>query len=554
MLTATGKEALVQILRAESVQHVFGIPGATEVQLIDILEDHPEIKYVLSMNELAAVGMAEGYARTSGTVGLLNLHTGMGLAGGMAMLSNAYWGGVPLVVTVGQQDTRILAEEAAMSDDLVKIAAPFTKWATEVRRPDDLPTAMRRAFKIATHPPTGPVMVSLPLDVLANTFDFEYQTSCHSYTRLHPDDRSIEGAVALLAEAKNPAIIVEDGIARSESLVEIVRLAEQIGARVYQPWMADVNFPVHHPLYAGDIDPNSIATRELLEKVDVLVVVGAMFFMQAIPTPKPVCPPTTKVIQIDDNPWQIAKNYSIACGVEGDIKVALADLSAALAKKLSVGIRRVIAERSSLIAAERRRTAEAFEQQVLAEWDNTPIAGTRVMAELRDALLPDTIIVDDCWSYSAILRRSLPLKDMRQYMRSRTGGSIGAGLPMAIGAKLAAPTRPVVCVSGDGSAMWSIQSLWTAAHYNLPVTFIILSNAAYRQVRIMKTRIIGEHAKGRNLGTVLSPPDIDFSSIASGMGLAAHKVSVPGELRPALKEALRSRTPNLVDVVVDPSF
>jgi benzoylformate decarboxylase len=554
MTTVTGKEALMQILRAEGVEYVFGIPGATEAQFMDVMEDHPEIRYVLCMHELAAVGMAEGYARTSGKVGVLNLHTGTGLAAGMPMLSNAWWGGVPLVVTVGQQDTRILAEEAAMSDNLVKIAAPFTKWATEVMRPEDLPTIMRRAFKIATHPPTGPVMVSLPLDVLANTFDFEYQPSAHSYTKLHPDDRSIAAAVELLVSAQNPGIIVEDGVTKCEALDEVVRFAEQIGAPVYQPWMADVNFPVHHPLYIGDLDPNSIATRDVLEKFDVLVVIGAMFFMQAIPTAKPLVPSSTKVIQIDDNPWQIAKNFPIACGVEGDIKVALADLTKALEARLDTTAREAVAARSKTVAAQRRAMVEAFEKKILAEWHNTPISGTRMMAELRDAIEPGTRIVDDCWSYSAILRRMLPLKELREYQRARGGGSIGGGLPTALGAKLASPDRPVVCVSGDGSAMWSIQSLWNAAHDNIPVTFIILSNAAYRQVRIMKTKLLGEGVKGRNLGTELSPPDIDFCSIAKGMGLAARKVTEPGELGPALRQALASGAPNLIDVVVDPSF
>jgi benzoylformate decarboxylase len=550
----TGKEALVRILKEEGVEYAFGIPGATEVQFVDALEDHPEIKYILTLNESIAVGMAEGYARATGKVGFLNLHTGSGLGAGMGLLSNASWGGVPLVVTVGQQDTRILAEEPAMSDNLVKIAAPFTKWATEVRRPEDLPNAMRRAFKIATHPPTGPVMVSLPLDVLADTFDFEYQPSCHSFTRLHPDDRSIAAAVALLAKAENPAIIVEDGVTKCEALDEMVRFAEQIGAKVYQPWMADVNFPVHHPLYAGDMDPNSIATRDILEKVDVLVVVGAMFFMQAVPTPRPLCPSCTKVIQIDDNPWQIAKNFPIACGIEGDIKVALADLNAALELEMPGAARVAAAERTKVIAAERRKMVAVFEQKVVAEWDDSPISGTRFMAELRDAIKPGTLIVDDCWSYSALLRRMLPLKELREYQRSRTGGAIGGGLPMALGAKLGSPDRPVVCVSGDGSAMWSIQGLWNAAHYDLPVTFFVLSNRAYRQVRMMKTRIIGPQAKGRNLGTELSPPEIDFCSIARGMGIAARKVIEPRELKPVLAEALDSAVPYLVDVVVDASF
>ncbi len=550
----TGKEALMQILRAEGVEYVFGIPGATEAQFVDVMEDHPEIKYVLCMHELAAVGMAEGYARTSGKVGFLNLHTGTGLAAGMPMLSNAWWGGVPLVVTVGQQDTRILAEEAAMSDNLVKIAAPFTKWAAEVIRPEDLPTIMRRAFKIATHPPMGPVMVSLPLDVLANTFEFEYQPSAHSYTRLHPDDRSIEAAVELLLAARNPAIIVEDGVTKCEALAEMVRFAEQIGARVYQPWMADVNFPVHHPLYIGDMDPNSIATRDILEKVDVLVAVGAMLFQQAIPTTKPLVPASTKIIQIDNNPWQIAKNFPIACGVEGDIKVALSDLSKALDAGLTADARAAIAERTKIIAAERRAMVGAFERKVLAEWDNTPISGTRLMAEIRDAIAPGTRIVDDCWSYSAILRRTIPFAELRSYQRARGGGSIGGGLPTALGAKLASPDRPVVCISGDGSAMWSIQSLWNAAHYDIPVTFVILSNGAYRQVRIMKTKLMGEGVKGRNLGTVLSPPDIDFCKIAEGMGIAARKVTDPSDLKAALEEALGSGAPNLLDITVDASF
>jgi benzoylformate decarboxylase len=552
--TVTGKEALVQILRSEGVEYVFGIPGATEAQFVDVLEDHPEITYVLCMHELTAVGMAEGYARTSGKVGFLNLHTGTGLAAGMPMLSNAYWGGVPLVVTVGQQDTRILAEEAAMSDNLVRIAAPFTKWAAEVVRPEDLPTIMRRAFKIATHPPTAPVMVSLPLDVLASSFEFEYQPSSHSYTRLHPDDRSIEAATELLLAAKSPAIIVEDGVTKCEALAEMVHFAEQIGAPVYQPWMADVNFPVQHPLYIGDIDPNSIATRDILEKADVLVVVGAMFFQQAIPTPKPLVPSSTKVIQIDNNPWQIAKNFPIACGVEGDIKVALSDLSKALEERLTGSAREAAADRVKVISAEKRAVTEACEKKAITEWDNVPISGTRVMGEIRDAIAPGTIIVDDCWSYSAILRRTLPLKELREYLRARGGGSIGGGLPTALGAKLASPDRPVVCVSGDGSAMWSIQSLWNAAHDNIPVTFIILSNQAYRQVRIMKTKLMGEGVKGRNLGTVLSPPDIDFCSIAEGMGLAARRITKPGDLAAALGDALNSGVPNLIDVVVDPSF
>ena len=554
MSRVTGKEALMQILRSEGVEYVFGIPGATEAQFMDVMEDHPEIRYVLCLHEVVAVGMAEGYARTSGKAGFLNLHTGTGLAASLPMMSNAYYGGVPLVATVGQQDSRLLAEEPAMSDNLVKIAGPFAKWATEVIHSEDLPTVMRRAFKVATHPPTGPVVVSLPSDVLAGSFDFEYPAGCQSYTRLHPDDRSIESAVELLKAARNPAIIVEDGVTKCEALDEVVRFAEQIGARVYQPWMSDVNFPVHHPQYIGDLDPNSLATRDILEAVDVLVVVGALFFQQAIYLPKPLVQASTKVIQIDNDPWQIGKNSPISCGVEGDIKVALSDLTRALEGELNSAARSAIAARVKTVSLEKRAMMEAFEKKAQAERDNIPISGTRLMVEIRDAIEPGTRIVDDCWSYSAILRRTIPFSEPLSYLRSRGGGSIGGGLPASLGVKLASPDRPVLCVSGDGSAMWSIQSLWNASHDDIPVTFVIISNAAYRQVRLMKAKLLGDGAKGRNLGTVLSPPEIDFCKIAEGLGVSAQKVTEPGRLRSALKKGLGSGVPNLIDVVVDASL
>jgi benzoylformate decarboxylase len=518
------------------------------------MEDHPEFKYVLCLHEIVAVGMAEGYARMSGKPGVLNLHTGPGLAASLPMMSNAYHGGVPLVVTVGQQDSRLLAEEPAMSDDLVKIAAPFAKWAVEVIHPEDLPTVMRRAFKVAAHPPMGPVVVSLPSDVLAEEFDFEYTPSCHSHTRLRPDPRSIESAAGLLCAAQNPAIIVEDGVTKCEALDEVVHLAELIGARVYQPWMSDVNFPVAHPQYLGDLDPNSLATRDLLEAVDVLVVVGALFFQQAIHLPKPLVSASTKVVQIDNDPWQIAKNFPTACAVEGDIKPALDGLNQALEGRRTPEARLAAAARVISISLEKQVMVRAFEQKVQAEWDDIPISGTRLMAEIRDAIEPGTRIVDDCWSYSAILRRTIPFGDLRSYLRARGGGSIGGGLPMALGVKLASPDRPVVCVSGDGSAMWSIQSLWNASHYQIPVTFIILSNHAYRQVRMMKTKILGEGVKGRDLGTVLSPPEIDFCQIAAGLGVTAQRVIDPAKLQEALHDALASGAPYLLDVVVDPAF
>jgi benzoylformate decarboxylase len=297
----TGREAVLELFRADGVKYIFGIPGATEVLFMDALEDSPDIEYVLGLHEVVVTGMAEGYARTSGKVGVLNLHTGTGLSAALPMLSNAFQGGVPLVVTAGQQDTRLQVYEPALAGELVRLARPFTKWATELIHAEDIPTVFRRAFGVATHLPTGPVFVSLPQNIMDARLNYDYIKSATPNTRIHPDPESIQVAADLLSRAQNPTIIVEGGVAKSDALAQVVDLAELIGARVYQCWMSDVNFPVDHSLYAGDLDLGSLRTCDILAKVDVLVAIGTPLFSQPIYLQKPLLSPITQIIQIDNN-------------------------------------------------------------------------------------------------------------------------------------------------------------------------------------------------------------------------------------------------------------
>jgi benzoylformate decarboxylase len=554
MTMMTGKEALIQILRQEDVKYVFGIPGATEVVFMDALEDAPDIKFMLGLHESVAVGMAEGYARVSGKPGFLNFHTNTGLAAALSLLSNAFQGHAPLIVTAGQQDTRMAAEEPALKADLVGIARPFTKWATEIVNAKDIPLVMRQAFKIALHPPQGPVFVSLPQNLLLDELDFEYKAVGIPEFGSLPDPRAIDEASELLLNARNPILIVEDGVTRNNALAEVVELSEMIGARVYQQWMSDVNFPVNHPLYIGDLDTNSLNTRALLGKADVLVVIGSLFFSQAIFTEKPLLPPGVKVIQIDDDAWQIGKNFAVDVAIECNIKNSLIQLNKACLSGLTPAIRKQVESRIKKVSRESQEGIQALADKAKAEFNHIPIAPTRLMHEIKETILPGTRIVEDCWSASAILRQTLALKESKSYMRARAGGSIGWGLPGALGVKLADSSRPVVCVSGDGSAAWSIQSLWTAAHYRIPVTFVISANAAYRQVRIMKTKIMGPQTKGRNLGTELVDPRLDFCGLARAFGLTAVRVEDPSKLNAVLTKAFRSKLPNLVEIYVDDSL
>jgi benzoylformate decarboxylase len=546
----TGREALMELFLNEGVQYIFGIPGATEVLFMDVLEDHPEINYILGLHEVVALGMAEGYARASGQVAVVNLHTGAGVAAAMPMLFNARLNRAPLLVTAGQQDTRLLMQEPALAADLVGMARPLTKWSTEVLYAADIPLAIERAFKVAAHPPAGPVFVSLPQDVLDQNIDFEYAPRGRSLTRLRPDREAISRAVDLLLTAQTPAIIVESGIAKSGALAEAVELAELIGAPVYDPWMADVNFPGSHPQYLGDLNLATPQTGEMLKGVDVLIAIGVPLFRQPLYFSKPLLTTKTKVIQIHDDPWEIGKNFPVAAGIEGDIKVSLAEVNDALRKSMPARARKAAETRAQQIAKEKQKFTEVFVDKARQERDHVPIAPSRLMQELRDSLKPGTMIVDDCWSCSPILRRTIDFKEPQSFQRTR-GGSIGWGMPGSLGVKLACPERPVVAVVGDGSSMWSIQSLWTAAHYDIPVTYLICSNASYCQVKLMKTLLMGEKAKGRYLGMDLDEPRIDFCQLAQAMGVHGQKIERPEQLRQVLDSVLGLGKPAVVEVLIE---
>jgi benzoylformate decarboxylase len=551
MAIMTGREALMEILRNEGIEYVFGMPGATEVLFMDALEKQSEIKYILCLHEVIAAGAAEGYARTSGKVGFVNLHTGCGVASSMGLLFNAHRGGVPLVVTAGQVDSHLLLKDPHLSGAMVKMTSPLTKWGTEVLYAADIPVVIQRAFKMAKQSPTGPVFVSLPQDVLNQSLDFEYTPGTPLLTRMRADADAINSAAELLLGTRNPAIIVENGVSRNEALHEVVRLAELIGARVYQQWMSDVNFPNQHPLYIGEVNTSDSSTRQIFEPFDVLMAIGCQLFGQDKYVPEPLIAEHTRVIQIDDDPWEIAKNFPVSVGIQGNIKVTVGELTDLLERTMSDQARSAAKARVSDIAGETSEKRAAFLKQVEAEKNDISISTSHLMLELRDVLKPGTFVVDDCWSSSITLRRLLNLNEPKSFQRSRCGGSIGWGMPGAIGVQLAAPDTPVVAVCGDGSAGWSMQSLWTAAHYDLPITYVIINNASYQMVKYFWTYLLGGNLSDRHLGMELDAPVIDFCKLAESMGVHGERVKRPGELRQTLRTALGSGKPSLVEVCVE---
>jgi len=557
MNRTTGKRALIEVLRQEGVEYVFGIPGATEIHFMDALEEAPEIKYILGLQEVVCAGMAEGYARATGRPAFLNLHTAPGLAAASPLLYNAKLGGVPLVVTVGQNDTRLLQRDPHLTGDIVGIGRPHAKWATEIVHAEDIPVVIQRAFKMALQPPTGPVVVSLPQNALQQEFEFTYEPRTEVQARLRPDATAVAKAAEILIGAERPLLLVESGVARSGALDEVVRFAELIGARVYQAWMADVNFPVGHPQYLGDLDPADRSSERVLKEADVLIGVGCSLFSAGFYDPQAPSVSHAKIIHIDDDPWEIGKNLRTECGIQGDIKTVLAELNAALqaaSAALPAGepeARERLRRRTAELAEEKAQTLAALQERWAAQRNRIPIAPSRLMTEIASATTPDTVIVDDCWSSSGVLRQIVAPSRPGRYFRSRKGGSIGWGLPGALGVQLGLPRKQVVAVLGDGSAAWSMQGLWTAARYRIPVTFVITNNATYGQVKVVRRLVLGDYPlREKHEGMELDRPVMDFTLLAKSLGVESERVADPDRLGPALRRAVGSGEARLVEVMV----
>ncbi len=547
-----GAEALIEVLKSEGVEYVFGIPGATEVLFMDALEKTTDIKYILGLNEIVCAGMAEGYARASGKPGFLNLHTGPGVAGALAMLYNAQAGGVPLVITAGQQDTRLLQHDPHLTGDIVGMGKIYTKWCTEIYHAEDIPMIMQRAFKMALQHPKGPVLVSLPQNIMSQKIDFKGAKKSSIYSETGADTRVIKKAVSLINSARYPVIMVESGITRCNALNEVVRFAELTGSRVYQAWMSDVNFPVRHPQYLGDLDPSMPDARETLKNADLLIGIGCSIFSPGFYNPVDIMPQNIRIIHIDENPWELGKNMATDCGIQGDIKSVLADLNSALENSISEEIIRKIEKRKEEIEKQKNEKNNTLNRQVEAEKNNTPIAVSRLMKEIDKLTDKNTVIVDDCWSSSQMLRQIVNLSEAGQYFRARKGGSIGWGLPGAMGASLGAPGKKIIAVCGDGSAAWSMQSLWTAARYNIPVTFVITNNGVYRQVKLVRRHVLGDYLlTERHSGMDIDEPVINFKELAESMGVKGAQVKEPGKLEKALKDAVHDSHPRLIEVFIE---
>lgn len=555
MPTIPGKHALLEQLLADGHKYVFGNPGSTEIAFMDGLQDYPQLQYMLALHETVAVAMADGYARASGTPSFVNLHIAPGLANGMSMIYNAWKGGTPLVVTAGQQDTRFLLTEPLLSGDLARLARPWTKWSGEVTRGEDIPMALRRAFKVAQEPPKGPVFLSIPQDVLDQPVTEPITPTTHLSWRIRPDQEGIARAAALLANAERPCFLVGDQMAYAGGQAEVAALAELVGAPIYAGSNREWNFPTNHPLYMGGFTVLEGA-REALKPYDVVLAIGTSWLFGTIwYEAGPAFPEGAQFIHIDFDSWEIGKNLPIAVGIKADPRLAAAELLDAVQQKISPGARQAGQKRTADLSARKQTNRERAEQRAKAEWDAKPISPWRLAAELRDAIKPHTAFVGGGGtSARAPIGTLIDQTEPNSFFEG--GAALGFPLPGALGVQLAMPDRPVVGLLRDGDAMYSIQGLWTAAHYNIPVTYVVINNAQYRILKLGMVYYLGETGRRSDfLGLDLNNPPLDYAKQCAAYGIPATRVDNPKDLGPALRDAINHTSgPSLVDVVIDNSY
>ena len=552
-----GKHALLEMLKAEGVEYIFGNPGTTETPIMDALQDHKELKYIVGLQENPAVGMADGYARASGKPSFCNLHVAGGLAGGITMLYDAYKGGTPMVLSAGQADTRALLTEPGLSGDLVQMVEQYTKWAGEIQHAADIPQAMRRAFKEAKTPPTGPVFLSLPWNVMDEEAEVEIVGSSPGYYRVRPDVNAVAHATRLLLEAEDPIMLIGDRISQSGAVAEAVRVAELTGAQVLAVGFSEVNFPTSHPQYMGMFQRATPAIMERLRNADVVLGVGANLLAAGliyVPDAPSQLNPRAKIIHMDNNLWELEKIYPTEVPMLADPKAGLQDLADSLEQEMTGSAKEAAATRAAALAERKRQVKEAWEKRVRDTWDHSPMTAGRMMAEVVQAIPKETIICGEAVTSGGALLNAKDYDEPGSYFGLR-GGALGWGMPGPIGVKLANPDRLVVAAVGDGSSMYTIQSLWTAHRYNVPVTYLIFNNSTYRILKqnmdIYLRDLIKDTTRKSEYVAMDFGERLQVAKVAEGMGVHGETIDDPADLQPALKRALASGEPALLDVTID---
>ena len=524
----TVREATFELLRAHGMTTIFGNPGSTELPM---LSEFPEdFTYVLGLQELAVMGMADGFAQASGRPAHVNLHTAPGVGNAVGGIFNAQANKSPLLITAGQQARAQITFEANLTNrDAVFGPQPYVKWAHEPPRAQDVPAAIGRAIHQASLPPRGPVFVSIPMDDWGQEADEERLAAATARTvngRAVPDPSALAQLASLLEHAEHPVLVAGPDIDASGGWDSAVALAEKQRLPVWAPPATGgsrIGFPESHPQFMGILPPAIGPLAGTLEGHDLVLVVGSSVFAYYPYIPGPLLPQGTSLVAITSDPGEAAR-APMGDAIVGDVALALKELVE--------------------LVGESERTRPEPRADPAPPEPADPMTGSEVMAALAEAWSEETIAVVESPSSTLAVRHRLGISAPGSYYMCASGG-LGFGISAAVGVQLAQPSRPVVCVLGEGSAQYGITALWTAVAYRAPVTFLVLRNDEYM---ILKWFSMLEEVSGV---PGLDLPGLDTAALARAYGMPADDVTGREELVAVLRQAMaQDRGPRLVQTRV----
>ncbi len=549
----TGRHAILEQLRADNIKYMFGNPGTVEQGFLDALQKVPEVEYILGLQESVPVGIADGYARATKKPAVVQLHSGVGLGNGIGMMYQAMRGHAPLVVIGGDSGVCYEPMDAQMACDLIAMAEPVTKWAAKATDSRSVLRMLRRAIKIASTPPMGPVYLVLPMDVLDEPNYEEIIPTPILKTNTVPDGKALEELAEILAAAESPMIIIGDGVSASNAQNELTQVAEISGAEVWGSDSSEANIDACHPQFMGLLGHMfGTYSAPITSKADAVLIVGTYVFPEVFPAFSQVFKKGAKVGHIDLNAYEIAKNFPVDVGVVADPKRTLKALAEVLAHNMAPEQKEAAGKRARKLGEKKKETRKAELEADRQVKNDIPMRASAFMEAFSKRLPEDSIVVDEALTCSPELNRYMPARKPGHFFQTR-GGSLGIGIPTAIGVKLANPDKMVVAFTGDGGSMYTIQALWTASKHKLNIKVVICNNHCYKLLKLnvqeyWKERDIPEHSFPSMFE--LDKPPINFVELANSMGVEGVLVEKPEDIKDALDKAFANDRPFLINMVI----
>lgn len=540
MAGMNGAKALIESLKEEGVEHIFGIPGGAMIDVYDVLYEEEEINHILCRHEQGAAHAADAYARVTGKPGVCMATSGPGATNLTTGMANANMDSSPVIAITGQVSQNLLGVDAFQEADLLSTMLPNTKHNLMLRDASDIPERINYAFKVATTGRPGPVHIDFPKDVQNEEKEIEIpqESEYMKSPRMEPGEDEIEEAAELLSEAEQPLIFAGGGVVLSKAWPELRELAERLEIPVVTSTMAKGVIPEDHPLSLGIMGMHGRMTANIaITECDVLLGLGVRFDDRQTGNIRHFAP-KADIIHVDIDPVELGKNIRVEVPIEADAKTTL--------KKISEYIKSNSITRSADEWNERiEKLKEKFEPKM--DYDEKPIKPQRIIKETMDVLEDDAIITAEVGQCQMWAAHFYEMKQPRKFINSGGLGTMGFGFPAAIGAKVGKPECQVVDIAGDGSFLMNSQELATTVEEDIPVVAMIFNNRYLGMVKQWQDLFYDERRSATDLGQ--SP---DFAELAEAYGAIGKRVTRPSEIAPKLREALDSGKPAVLDIIVDP--